>query len=167
MNWVTRRGNYLRHDEFINYLRGTQNSTLCQNEVFSFTNWSLRSTKRQCAIHSHVFHLYSTGGNGGASDVSCWHAPKNLFYFSVVVPVRWISPLFDLPGDWSECVLRICQHPRSTLFSEKTVDEHSPHDTTFIPFANKKSHFRVNSRRIRDEGIHCRQIVTRVIVNLH
>lgn len=146
LNWVTlRRGNYLKHDEFINYLRGTQNSTLCRNEVFSFTHWSLRSTKRQCAIHSHVFHLYSTGGNGGASDVSCWHAPKNLFYFSVVVPVRWISPLFDLPGDWSECVLRICQHPRSTLFSEKNR-RRALADTTFIPFANKKSHFRVNSR---------------------
>lgn len=43
---------------------------------------------------------------------------------------------------WSECVLRICQHPRYTLFSEPAVDEHSSSPRArqdFHPSANKKS----------------------------
>lgn len=102
-----------------------------------------------------------------ASDVSCWRAPKNLFYFSVVVPVRWIPSA--LGRRWSECVLRICQHPRYTLFRENCW-QHSPprarHD--FHPPANKKSHVHVSPTRIRRQNRRCQIIAyeNNMIVNL-
>lgn len=123
-------------------------SSFCQNKVFSLTHWFLRSTKQQHAIHSHVFHLYSAGENGTASDVSCWRAPKNLFYFSVVVPACGVFPRSietDLNASY------VFANTPATLFSESVVDKHSSlrarHD--FHPSANKKSRVSSTGNRRR------------------
>lgn len=149
MNWEARD---LHQEEAI--IWGTTSSliicagrrTLWRNEVFSFTHWSLQSTKRQCAIHSHVFHLYSTGGNGGASLMSLADTLRKTFSTSpVVVPVRWISPLFRSAGRliWMRpTYLPTPPHPNSLFRENRRRALAARHD--FHPLANKKSRIRVS-----------------------
>lgn len=106
------------------------------------------ATKQQRAIHSHVFDLYSAGGNSVASCLWCLlltRAEKPFLLFRR--RSRSMDPLGSRPTlIW----MRPTYLPTSpaALFSERTVDKHSPPAHDFHPPASKKSRFRVSLTRV-------------------
>ena len=126
--------------------------SLCRNEVSSLSHWSSRSTKQQHTIHSHVFDLYSTGGNGAASCLWCLLLTRSEKPFLLFRRRR--SRLADPLRPSADADLNasyVFANTPATLLSERTVDKHSPprvrHD--FHPPANKKSRVHASPIHIR------------------
>jgi hypothetical protein len=87
-------------------------ASLCRNEVSSLAHWFLRGTKERRTTHSHVFHLYSSGGNGAASDAaSCWRAPVKPF---LLLRSRPLGPPWPAEADLNASYV-FRRHPRCAL----------------------------------------------------
>jgi len=131
-------------------------ASLCRNEVSSLAHWFLRGTKERRATHSHVFHLYSSGGNGAASDAaSCWRAPVKPF---PLLRSRPLGPPWPAEADLNASYV-FADIPAALLVSEPTLVEHSSPGARqgFHPSATEKSRVprRASSTRVhrRDYGI--------------
>lgn len=139
---VSEKDNYLKLDEFINYLRGTSGEevSLCRNEISSLSHWSSQSSKQQRTIHSHVFDLYSTGGNGAASCLWCLLLTRfeKPFLLTFRRRSRSVDPLGPRPTlIWMRPTYLPTPSLRSFQREPSTSTRRPAYDTTFIPLRIK------------------------------